>query len=106
LALPGRHVFVVASGPAPFALSASAVHMPGEYVQFCRSDGYFQGRYGEKFDRFGDYAMGPAVHSMNRVAITVVNGQVFVNPSLVTPGPPRGDPKPEPPNGPSCNATG
>ena len=107
LALPGRHVFVVANGPEPLALSASAVHMSGEYVAYCKSSGYFESpTHGETFDRFGSYVTGPAAHSMDRVAIAVVRNQVYVDPSLVTPGPPRGSPTPEPPIGPSCVSAG
>ncbi len=101
--LPESHVFVVANGPRPAALSAWSPHIPGERVLFCRSSGWFESlAHGEKFDRLGFYALGPAVHGMDRVAAKVMGGTVWVNPARITEGPPRGAQKPQPPAGPFC----
>lgn len=88
--LPGFRVFVVEHGSAPIALSARVPHLPGEFVTYCRSSGWFEASHGEKFNRYGDYQLGPAEHGLDRVAITILDGEVWVNPSSVTQGRPRG----------------
>jgi hypothetical protein len=100
--LARAHVFVVADGVHPIALSANAMHMPGEVVSYCPSSRWFQGPHGEKFDTLGDYAMGPASSGMDRVPLRVIDSAVFVLPTQPIPGPPRNQPQPQPPAGPFC----
>jgi Rieske Fe-S protein len=95
-------VFVVADTPGPIALSALSPHL-GERVLYCLSSGYFEDpAHGDKFDRFGDYALGPAPRGLDHVAIQVQGGVVWVNPQMASDGPPRGQPNAEPPVGPFC----
>src|SRR5438105_13562915 len=64
--VPSRKVFVVANGSHPVGLSALSPHV-GEPVLFCQEAGYFQDIVGgDKFDRFGTYATGPAPRSLDR----------------------------------------
>lgn len=104
--LPEQQVFLVANGSHPVALSAILPHSPSfpERVLYCRSSGWFEGvHYGSKFDRFGAYALGPAPRGMDRIAVRVWRGTVYVKPLVVTPGPPRGSPKPQEREGSFCS---
>ena len=95
-------VFVVANGSHPVGLSAISPHV-GEPVLFCQEAGYFQDIVGgDKFDRFGTYASGPAPRSLDHVAVKIEGGEVLVNPSLVSRGLARGNRRPLSPTGPFC----
>lgn len=101
--LADARVFVVAEESEIIALSAQVPHIPGERVLFCPSSGWFESPFhGEKFDRFGNYAIGPAARGLDRVAVQVLDGTVWVNPAQITLGPPRGSSEPEDPRGPFC----
>ena len=83
-------IYVVDREPDPLGLSAVNPHI-GTYLKYCVRSGQFQGRHGEKFDRFGVYYGGPAPRNMDRVAIRVFADEVQVLPDEVT----RGVPRPE-----------
>jgi hypothetical protein len=95
-------VFVVANDSHPVGLSAVSPHV-GEPVLFCQDAGYFQDIVGgDRFDRFGTYATGPAPRSLDRVAVKIEGGEVQVNPDLVSKGLARGTRRPLSPTGPFC----
>jgi len=95
--------FVIAEPPrTPITLLARSPHL-GERIVYCRSSGWFEDpAHGAKFDRLGNYVLGPAPRGLDRLATIVRDGVVWVNPSEVTLGPPRGghDMKPA---GPFCS---
>jgi Rieske Fe-S protein len=101
--LPEVPAFVVVDPPrTPIALLARSTHL-GERVIYCRSSGWFEDpAHGTKFDRLGNYELGPAPRGLDRLATLVQDGVVWVNPNEVTLGPPRGwrDIKP---TGPFCS---
>jgi len=97
------NVFLVAEDPSPIALVGLSTHMPDEPVLFCASAGWFFSPFhGEKFDRSGVYADGPAPRGLDRVAVRVIADTVYVDPTSVEVGPPRGH-KPEDPAGSFCD---
>jgi hypothetical protein len=89
--LPEVPAFVVVDPPqTPIALLARSTHL-GERLIYCRSSGWFEDpAHGTKFDRLGNYELGPAPRGLDRLATLVEDGVVWVNPNEVTPGPPRG----------------
>lgn len=96
-------VFVVDAPTGPLAMSALDPHL-GERILFCRSSGWFEDpQHGSKYDGLGYYALGPSPHGMDRVGVRVIDGDVWVEPSRVIAGPPRGAKEPEAPLGPSCD---
>jgi hypothetical protein len=101
--LPEVPAFVVVDPPqTPIALLARSTHL-GERLIYCRSSGWFEDpAHGTKFDRLGNYELGPAPRGLDRLATLVQDGVVWVNPNEVTLGPPRGshDVKPA---GPFCS---
>jgi hypothetical protein len=98
-------VFVVANGSHPVGLSAISPHV-GEAVLFCEDAGYFQDIVGgDRFDRFGTYAAGPAPRGLDSVAVKIEGGEVLVNPDLVSKGLARGTRRPLSPTGPFCPDT-
>jgi Rieske Fe-S protein len=103
LPLPEVPAYVVADPPrTPIALLARSTHL-GERVFYCRSSGWFEDpAHGTKFDRLGNYELGPAPRGLDRLATLVQDGVVWVNPNETTLGPPRGshDIKPA---GPFCS---
>jgi Rieske Fe-S protein len=103
VSLPEIPAYVVVDPPkSPIALLARSTHL-GEPLIYCRSSGWFEDPvHGTKFDRLGDYELGPAPRGLDRLATLVQDGVVWVNPNEVTPGPPRGthDIKP---TGPFCS---
>ncbi len=102
--LAQQRLFVVSASPWPLALSSVNPHL-GEQVLFCRSSRWFVSfGDGSMFDRSGNYALGPAPRGLDGVGLKVVNGIVWVNPSRITSGSPRGEPKAEPVVGPFCTA--
>ncbi len=100
--VPAARGFVVSGPNGPIALSAISPHL-GERTLFCSSSGLFEEpQHGEKFDRLGDYPVGPAPRGMDHIGIQVRDGDVWVDPAMVSDGPPRGEPKAQPPTGPFC----
>jgi hypothetical protein len=93
--------FVVAGRPTPLALSAIDPHL-GHLDTYCRSSRMFEGRHGEKYDRFGFYYGGPAPRGLDRLRVRVDGGDVYVYPDDRSPGPPRGA-RAEEPVGPFCS---
>ena len=90
VSVPELHAYVVADLPrTPFALSARSPHL-GEQIVYCRSSTWFQDRHGDTFDHLGNYAFGPSPRGMDRLATLVRDGVVWVDPSEITLGPPRG----------------
>jgi len=101
--LPEVPAFVVVDPPrTPIALLARSTHL-GERVIYCRSSGWFEDpAHGTKFDRLGNYELGPAPRGLDRLATLVQDGDVWVNPNEVTLGPPRGSHDIKP-TGPFCS---
>lgn len=91
VSLPEVPAYVVVDPPRiPIALLALSTHL-GERVIYCRSSGWFEDpAHGTKFDRLGNYELGPAPRGLDRLATLVQDGVVWVNPNEVTLGPPRG----------------
>lgn len=105
--LPEVPAYVVADPPqAPMALLARSPHL-GERVSYCRSSTWFEDPlHGDKFDRLGNYMLGPAPRGLDRLATLVQGGVVWVNPNEITLGPPRGSRGGyEPPAGPFCTGS-
>jgi hypothetical protein len=86
--LPG---YVIAEPPRiPIALLARSPHL-GERIVYCPSSRWFEDpAHGAKFDRRGNYVLGPAPRGLDRLATIVRDGVVWVNPNEITLGPPRG----------------
>ena len=101
--LPEVPAFVVVDPPqTPIALLARSTHL-GERLIYCRSSGWFEDpAHGTKFDRLGNYELGPAPRGLDRLATLVQDGVVWVNPNEVTLGPPRGSHDIKP-TGPFCS---
>jgi nitrite reductase/ring-hydroxylating ferredoxin subunit len=102
--LPEVPAYVVADPPeSPLALLALSPHL-GERVNYCRSSTWFEDPvHGAKFDRLGNYMVGPAPRGLDRLATIVQDGVVWVNPNEIELGPPRGSRGAyEPPPGPFC----
>lgn len=109
----GSHVTFVASIPAYvvstsdglIGLYARDPHL-GEPIEYCQSSGYFEDpSHGSKFDLMGYYALGPAPHGLDRLAVQTVGDEVWVNPLARTEGAPRGEPRAARPTGPFCPET-
>jgi cytochrome b6-f complex iron-sulfur subunit len=101
--LPQVPANVVVDPPrSPIALLARSTHL-GERVIYCRSSGWFEDpAHGTKFDRLGNYALGPAPRGLDRLPTLVQDGVLWVNPNTVTLGPPRGS-HDITPTGPFCS---
>lgn len=105
--LPEVPAYVVADPPrVPIALLARSPHL-GERVNYCRSSTWFEDPlHGDKFDRLGNYMLGPAPRGLDRLATLVQDGVVWVDPNEITLGPPRGSRGAyEPPAGPFCTGS-
>jgi len=102
--LPALPAYVVAGPPrSPITLLARSTHL-GERIIYCKSSQWFEdAAHGTKFDRLGNYGVGPAPRGLDRLATIVRGGVVWVNPSEVTLGPSRGSHAAEP-AGPFCTA--
>jgi hypothetical protein len=75
----------------------------GERIRYCPSSGWFEDPiHGSKFDRLGNYRVGPAPRGLDRLATLVQDGAVWVNPNEITLGPARGSDNGKPPAGPFC----
>jgi len=103
VSLPQVPAYVVVDPPrSPIALLARSTHL-GERIIYCRSSGWFEDpAHGTKFDRLGNYELGPAPRGLDRLATVVQDGVVWVNPNEVTLGPPRGSHDIKP-TGPFCS---
>ena len=105
--LPEVPAYVVVDPPqTPIALLARSTHL-GERVIYCRSSTWFEDAlHGDKFDRLGNYILGPAPRGLDRLATLVQDGVVWVNPNEILLGPPRGSQGAfEPPAGPFCTGS-
>ncbi|MFN2545102.1 MAG: ubiquinol-cytochrome c reductase iron-sulfur subunit [Actinomycetota bacterium] len=97
---------VISNGLMP--LYQRCVHL-GCRVPFCQSSQWFECPcHGSKYNKAGEYQLGPAPHGMDRFKITVeADGTVLVDTSTIVLGPPRGtDTIQESPQGPFCVAPG
>ena len=103
--LPDVPAYVVIDPPrTPIALLARSPHL-GERIVYCPSSMWFEDQaHGAKFDRLGNYVLGPADRGLDRLATLVHDGTVWVNPNEVTLGSPRGSHDTElEPAGPFCS---
>lgn len=89
------------------ALYQKCVHL-GCRVPFCGSSKWFECPcHGSKYNQAGEYELGPAPRGMDRFRVSVSDGVLVVDTSVVVLGPPRGtDTISQPPQGPFCVATG
>jgi hypothetical protein len=103
VSLPQVPAYVVVDPPrSPIAVLARSTHL-GERIIYCPSSGWFEDpAHGTKFDRLGNYELGPAPRGLDRLATLVQDGVVWVNPNEVTLGPPRGSHDIKP-TGPFCS---
>jgi len=77
-------------------------------VPFCEQSQWFECPcHGSKYNRAGEYELGPAPTGLQRFPISVDSTQnLVVDTSILNPGPPRGtDTINEPPQGPFCVGT-
>lgn len=72
----------------PFAFAASYVDGIHETVYYCPTSGWFFNEpHATQYDIVGKYKLGPAPSStLPRVAVTVVDGDVWVDPAEAVPG--------------------
>jgi hypothetical protein len=103
--LPEVPAYVVADPPrTPVTFLARSPHL-GERVVYCPSSMWFEDpAHGDKFDRLGNYVLGPAPRGLDRLATLVQDGVVWVNQNEITLGPPRGPHDPSP-AGPFCSGS-
>jgi cytochrome b6-f complex iron-sulfur subunit len=89
------------------ALYQKCVHL-GCRVPFCGSSKWFECPcHGSKYNGAGEYELGPAPRGMDRFRVSVIDGVLLVDTSVVVLGPPRGtDTISQPPQGAFCVATG
>jgi nitrite reductase/ring-hydroxylating ferredoxin subunit len=80
--------FVVHEGKGLVAISAIDPHL-GHRDLFCWEAQTFQGKHGELFDRVGHYIGGPAPRGLDRFALRVNEGEVFINTGTMIAGAPR-----------------
>jgi cytochrome b6-f complex iron-sulfur subunit len=90
--LPGAKLYkelgVVAGGL--MTLYQRCVHL-GCRVPFCQTSQWFECPcHGSKYNRAGEYKLGPAPRSLDRFPIEVANGIVTVDTGNIVTGPPRG----------------
>ncbi len=88
------------------ALYQRCVHL-GCRVPFCLQSQWFECPcHGSKYNKAGEYQLGPAPTGLQRFPISVASNQLMVDTSTILPGPPRGtDTIHEPPQGPFCVGT-
>ena len=93
--------FIVDDGSSPLALYAVSPHN-GKPITYCESSGSFEDRaHGSSFDRLGRYLLGPAPRGLDRFETRVVDGDIWIDPTTLLIGPPRGEPT-APPAGVFC----
>ena len=85
------------------ALYQKCPHL-GCRVPFCQQSEWFECPcHGSKYNRAGEYELGPAPTGMKRFPLSVDGDNVVVDTSVIVNGPPRGtDTIHEPPQGPFC----
>ena len=85
------------------ALYQKCVHL-GCRVPFCQQSQWFECPcHGSKYNRAGEYELGPAPTGLRRFPLSVEGGKVIVDTSQLINGPPRGtNTIHEPPQGPFC----
>jgi cytochrome b6-f complex iron-sulfur subunit len=85
------------------ALYQRCVHL-GCRVPYCQQSQWFECPcHGSKYNKAGEYQLGPAPTGLQRFPITEASGNIMVDTSTLNPGPPRGtDTINEPPQGPFC----
>lgn len=72
------------------ALYQKCVHL-GCKVPFCTTSQWFECPcHGSKYNRAGEYKLGPAPRGLDRFPISIENGVVTVDTGTVVTGPPRG----------------
>ena len=89
------------------ALYQRCVHL-GCRVPYCQTSQWFECPcHGSKYNKAGEYQLGPAPNGLQRFPITVDSqNNLLVDTSTLNPGPPRGtDTIHEPPQGPFCVGT-
>ena len=88
------------------ALYQRCVHL-GCRVPFCQQSQWFECPcHGSKYNKAGEYELGPAPTGLQRFPISIEGGNVVVDTSTILQGPPRGtDTIHEPPQGPFCVGT-
>jgi cytochrome b6-f complex iron-sulfur subunit len=88
------------------ALYQRCVHL-GCRVPFCLQSQWFECPcHGSKYNKAGEYQLGPAPTGLQRFPISVSGNTLMVDTSTILPGPPRGtDTIHEPPQGPFCVGT-
>lgn len=99
-----HRVFLVHQPRGPIALFALSPHSPtgDERVLFCPSSGWFEASHGERFDRRGVYADGPASRGLDQLDVRVQGRRVEVNVAVVYLGEAPGAREPLPARGPHC----
>jgi cytochrome b6-f complex iron-sulfur subunit len=85
------------------ALYQRCVHL-GCRVPFCQASQWFECPcHGSKYNRAGEYKLGPAPRGLDRFPLTVEGGVVKVNTAIIVTGPPRGtNTTGQDPEGPFC----
>jgi cytochrome b6-f complex iron-sulfur subunit len=96
----------VIPGLGLMALYQRCVHL-GCRVPFCQQSQWFECPcHGSKYNKAGEYELGPAPTGLQRFPIKVQGPNLLVDTSVLNPGPPRGtDTIHEPPQGPFCVGT-
>ena len=96
----------VIPGLGLMALYQRCVHL-GCRVPFCLQSQWFECPcHGSKYNKAGEYELGPAPTGLQRFPIKVQGPNLMVDTSVLNPGPPRGtDTIHEPPQGPFCVGT-
>lgn len=82
--------FVIETGGVPTALLARSPQM-GEPVRYCETSGWFQDRaHGSMFDSQGRYVLGPAPRGLDHLEVHIVANEIWVDPTQIHLGSPRG----------------
>jgi hypothetical protein len=82
--------YVLDTGAGIRALVARSTQK-GEPVRYCPTSGWFEDlRHGSMFDSVGRYVLGPAPRGLDQLEVAVVSGEVWVDRTKLTTGPPRG----------------
>jgi cytochrome b6-f complex iron-sulfur subunit len=99
----GEGAIADAGGEQLIALYQKCVHL-GCRVPFCAQSQWFECPcHGSKYNRAGEYRLGPAPRGMDRFRISVEGEAVMVDTSEILPGPVRGtDTTNQSPEGPFC----
>ena len=89
------------------ALYQKCAHL-GCRVPFCQTSQWFECPcHGSKYNKAGEYELGPAPNGLQRFPVKIEGGNIVVDTGSPVPGPVRGtDTIHEPPQGPFCVAPG